>query len=100
MNFYERFMQLTESAESIEVQIYRNRIREDLLKELTQQRSDMADQDRYPYQGEWLTIDEIHLTREGERKRNFSKLVQSFFLLGFLLLANFVMIFFIWRSIR
>ncbi len=98
MVWHKKIVELIESADSIELKIYRNKVRENLHKQLNKKREEMLKQDRYPYQGKWLTHDEIVLAMEQERRENISKFMLVVLIYLVLLAGAFFLGFFVWRS--
>jgi hypothetical protein len=98
MIWYQKIIEMVESADSIELKIYRNKVRDDLLKELGKQREKKLNQGKYPYQGRWLTHDEIVLAREQERSENISKFALILLIYLALLAGSILMSYFVWRS--
>jgi len=90
MVWYEKIKNIVESPSSIELKIYRNKVRDDLLKELNKKREEMIGQGRFPYKGEWLTHEEIILAMEKERKEKFTRLVLLILLYFLLIVASLI----------
>ena len=100
MVWREKIRELVESAESIELRIYRNRVRDELYEALERKRQEMRKNGRLPYRGEWLTRDEIVLSKADERKKDFAKVVLVITLYLLLFVMSLGLGLFVWRAVK
>jgi hypothetical protein len=98
MVWYEKIKKIVESPASIELKIYRNKVRDNLLKELEKKRKEMISHGRFPYKGGWLTHDEIILAIEKEKKEKFTRLVLLIFIYFLLFVTSLILGFIVFRS--
>jgi len=100
MVWYEKIKNIIESPASIELKIYRNKVRDDLLKDLNKKCGEMKRQGRFPYKGEWLTHEEIMLSIETEKKEKFTRLTLLIFIYFLLIVISLVLGFLVFKSAR
>jgi CO dehydrogenase/acetyl-CoA synthase gamma subunit (corrinoid Fe-S protein) len=98
MSRFDKISEALESAESIELRIYRDKVKDSLRKELVAKRDEMLKEDRYPFIGRWLTLDEIALAMENEKKEKFTRLVLVIMIYALLLIVSIVLGFVVWRA--
>jgi len=98
MSRFSKLSEALESAESIELRLYRDKVKESLRRELLETREKMREEDRFPFIGEWLTLDEIALAMEYEKKEKFTRLVLVIAIYALLLIVSFILGFLIWQA--
>lgn len=98
MNRMRKLSEALESAESIELRLYRDKVKDSLRKELLAKRDEMLKEDRYPYIGHWLTLDEIAIAMENEKKEKFTRLVLVILIYALLLVISLIIGFVVWRT--
>jgi len=100
MVWNEKLRRLVESPESIELKLDRDQVRQALRRELDPIHQEMLEQGRVPFQGDWLTPDEVMLDREQEKKEKITRLVLVALLYLLMFAASVGISWYVWRSAR
>jgi hypothetical protein len=67
-----------------EIERYRGQVREKVYAKLMEEKETMARQGKYPFEGRWLTLDEIWTLRRWLRRRDLGILFELILLLVFM----------------
>jgi hypothetical protein len=72
--------------------IYREEVRNRLIKDITKKNEEMIKNGLFPFEGRWFTIDEIKRYRRKLKKKDrgiFYELIFLFLLMGFLIFGSY-----------
>ena len=73
-----------DEGDAAAIEKYRQQVRERVYAKLASKKEKMVGEGRYPFEGQWLTLDEIRTLRRWLRRRDLEILFELILLLAFI----------------